>query len=309
MRAWRIHGYGGPEVLALERVPVPVPGPGELLLRVAAASVNPIDWKMRSGHLRDVFPLAFPRVLGRDCAGTVVAVGEGVTGAAPGAAAAGVADPAKDGTHAEYAILPAVQAAPLPAGLAPAAAACLCVSGLSAYVPLVEDAGVAAGMRVLVHGGAGGVGGLAIQIARHLGAEVLATCGAGNRDYCVALGAARAIDYAAGDFVAAAGPCDVVLDTVGGAVHARSLAALRPGGVLVALAAAPVPAGAARADVTVIRSRIRPTRERLARLFDWAVRGIVAPQIRATFRFEDLPEAYRMSETGHARGKLIVALA
>jgi len=309
MRAWRIHGYGGPEVLALERMPVPVPGPGELLLRVAAASVNPIDWKMRSGHLRDVFPLAFPRVLGRDCAGTVVALGEGVTGAAPGTAVAGVADAAKDGTHAEYAILPAPQAAPLPAGLAPAAAACLCVSGLSAYIPLVEDAHVAAGMRVLVHGGAGGVGGLAIQIGRHLGAEVLATCGAENRDYCVALGAARAIDYAAEDFVAAAGPCDVVLDTVGGEVHARSLGALKPGGVLVALAAAPVPAGAARADVTVIRSRIRPTPERLARLFDWAVRGFVAPQVQAIYRFEDLPEAYRMSETGHARGKLIVARA
>lgn len=307
MRAWRIHRYGGAEVLALDRVAVPVPGPGEILVRVAAASVNPIDWKMRAGHLRDVFPLAFPRVLGRDCAGAVIALGAGVTGIGHGQAVAGVADPANDGTHAECAILPAAQAAPLPAGLAPAAAVCLCVSGLSAYIPLVEDARVRPGQRVLVHGGAGGVGNVAVQIARHLGAEVLATCSAANRDHCLALGAARVIDYAAEDFVAVAGPCDVVLDTAGGAVHARSLAALRPGGVLVALAAAPVPAGVARADVTVIRSRIQPTPERLARLFDWAVQGVIQPQVGTIFRFEDLPQAYRASETGHARGKLIVA--
>ncbi|MCZ7565403.1 MAG: NADP-dependent oxidoreductase [Burkholderiales bacterium] len=222
MRAWRIHRYGGAEVLALDRVAVPVPGPGEILVRVAAASVNPIDWKMRAGHLRDVFPLAFPRVLGRDCAGAVIALGAGVTGIGHGQAVAGVADPANDGTHAECAILPAAQAAPLPAGLAPAAAVCLCVSGLSAYIPLVEDARVRPGQRVLVHGGAGGVGNVAVQIARHLGAEVLATCSAANRDHCLALGAARVIDYAAEDFVAVAGPCDVVLDTAGGAVHARS---------------------------------------------------------------------------------------
>lgn len=306
MRAWRIHRYGGPDALALERAPVPAPEPGELLVRVAAASVNPIDWKMRAGHLRAAFALAFPRTLGRDCAGEVVALGDAAGGVALGEPVAGVADPARHGTHAEYAILPAAQAAPLPAGLAPEAAVCLCVSGLSAYVPLVEDARVAAGQRVLVHGGAGGVGGLAIQIARHLGAEVLATCSAANRDYCVGLGAARAIDYATEDFVAAAGPCDVVLDTVGGDVHVRSLAALKPGGLLVALSAAPVPEGAGRADVTVMRSRIQPTRARLARLFAWAAQGVIRPQIGATYAFAEVPEAYRASETGHARGKLVI---
>jgi len=309
MRAWRIHAYGGPEQLKLERAPVPAPRAGELLVEVAAASVNPIDWKLRAGHLRAVFEVQFPRVLGRDCAGQVAALGDGVAGFAVGQAVAGVADPAtQHGTHAEYAVLPAAQAAPLPGGLGPQAAVCLCVSGLSAYIPLVEDANLARGQRVLVHGGAGGVGSSAIQIARHLGAEVVTTCGAANRDYCRALGAVRTIDYAAEDFVSAAGPCDVVLDTIGGEVFAHSLAALKPGGVLVALSADPVPPGPVRPDVTVIRSRIHATRDRLARLFEWAARGAITPQVGAAFAFERAAEAYRASETGHARGKLVIVM-
>jgi NADPH:quinone reductase-like Zn-dependent oxidoreductase len=147
MRALRIHGYGGPEVLRMENAPVPKPGPGQVLVRVRAASVNPIDWKMRKGLLAKVFPIEFPRILGRDCAGEF-----------EGGLVAGVSDPRTDGTHAEYAVLPADQVAPIPQGLSVEEAASLCVTGISAYIALVEDARVSGGHRVLIHAGAGGVG-------------------------------------------------------------------------------------------------------------------------------------------------------
>jgi NADPH:quinone reductase-like Zn-dependent oxidoreductase len=308
MRAWRIRAYGGPEIMALEETPVPRPGPGQLLVRVRTASVNPIDWKMRRGLLAGTFPLAFPRTLGRDCAGEVVSLGEGVTGFEPGTMVAGVADPRTDGTHAEFALLPAAQAAPVPEGLDAAAAASLCVAGVSAYIALVEGAGVGPGQRVLVHAGAGGVGSLAIQIGRHLGAEVIATAGAANRDYCIGLGAARVIEYRSEDFVAAAAPCDVVLDTLGGETHVRSRQALRPGGLLVALSAAPIPAGPRREDVRVVMAQVQPTRARLERIFQWAAAGVLRAQVGRTFAFADAPQAYAASEAGHARGKLVIAL-
>lgn len=307
MRAWRVHEYGGAEVLRLEAAPVASPGPGEVLVKVAAASVNPIDWKMRSGHLRALIRIALPRALGRDCAGFIVAVGEGVSGLASGQAVAGVADPTKHGTHAEYAVLPASQVAPLPPGVAPEVAASLCVSGLSAYIPLVEDAQLAAGRRVLIHAGAGGVGGLAIQIAGHLGAEVIATCGAANREYCLGLGASRVIDYTAVDFAAAASECDVVLDTIGGETHVRSQKVLKPGGVLAALSAAPVPSVPPREGIRIVVARIQATAARLAQLFAWSASGVLRSTVESRFPFERAPDAYRLSESGHARGKIVLA--
>jgi len=310
MRAWRIRAYGGPEVMALEEAPVPRPGPGQLLIRVRAASVNPIDWKMRRGLLAGTFPLAFPRTLGRDCAGEVAALGEGVKGFDPGTMVAGVADPRSDGTHAEFTLLPAAQAAPVPVpeGVDAAAAASLCVAGLSAYITLVEVAQVGPGQRVLVHAGAGGVGSLAIQIGKHGGAEVLATASAANREYCIGLGAARVIDYRSEDFAAAAAPCDVVLDTLGGETHLRSQRALGSGGLLVALNAAPIPAGPRREDVRVVMAQVQPTRARLDRIFQWAAAGVLRAQVARVFAFENAPQAYDASESGHARGKLVITV-
>ncbi len=295
MRALRIHAYGGPEVMRLEDAPRPTPGPGQVLVRVRAASVNPIDWKMRSGMMEKVFPISFPRTLGRDCAGEM-----------EGGLIAGVTDPRTDGTHAEYALLPADQAAPIPEDLDPAEAASLCVTGLAAYIALVENARLVGGQRVLVHSGAGGVGSLAIQMARGLGAEVFTTASPANREYCTRLGAAAVIDYRSQDFTTAIPPCDVVLDTLGGEAHRRSMKVLKPGGVLVALAAAPIPRGQRRADVRVVMAQVRPTRERLEQIFQWATSGVLRPQVTHTYRPEEASKAYAISESGHARGKMVI---
>jgi NADPH:quinone reductase-like Zn-dependent oxidoreductase len=292
MRALRIHGYGGPEVMRLDEVEAPRPAPGEVLVRVRAASVNPIDWKMRRGLLAGVFPLSFPRILGRDCAGEV-----------DGGMHAGVAALRGEGTHAQYAALPDSQCAPVPEGLEPAAAASLCVSGLSAYIALVEVAKVSPGMKVLIHAGAGGVGSLAIQIARHLGAEVVATASAANRAYCEGLGASRVVDYRREDF-AAAGPFDVVLDSIGGETHVRSIAALAPGGRVVALQAAPIPEGTDKS--LAVMAQIQPTRERLERIFAWAAAGVLRPQVTQAFSLEQAAQAYALSEAGHLRGKIVI---
>lgn len=272
----------------MEDIPLPT---GKLLVKVHAASINPIDWKMRRGMLAGVFPLTFPRTLGRDCAGEV-----------DGKLVAGVADMRTDGTHAEYAVLSESQCAPVPKGLGAAGAASLCVAGLSAYIPLVETAQLNKGQKVLIHAGAGGVGSLAIQIAKHLGAEVHATASAANRDYCLSLGASRVIDYRSESLQD--GSYDVVLDTIGGETHNRSMAALKSGGLLVALAAAPIPKVAPRADIKVVAAQIMATRERLEKIFHWAASGVLRPQVTQEFSLD--PAAYAASESGHARGKIVM---
>ncbi|MEO7404617.1 MAG: NADP-dependent oxidoreductase [Burkholderiales bacterium] len=305
MLGWRIHNYGGVDSLRLETMPRPTPGAGELLVRLHAASLNPIDWKTREGMMKAYLPLELPRVLGRDGAGEVIAVGADVTGWKPGMRVLGVATVGRDGTHAEYCIFAATSAAQMPSGVSDDAAVCLGIAGLSAYIPLVELAKVVAGERVLVHAGAGGVGGLGIQIAKMLGAEVIATCGAANLDYVRSLGADRAIDYATEDFVAAAGPCDVVLDTMGGEVHQRSALALKPGGRLVYLAAVPVQP-VARTDIKVEQARIVASPARLGALLQWAAERRIKPQVGKQFPLAQAPAAYQLSQAGHARGKIVL---
>jgi NADPH:quinone reductase-like Zn-dependent oxidoreductase len=308
MRAWRIRRYGGPEVLALEEAPVPQPGPGEVLVRVVAASANPSDWSLREGRLQKAFPVTFPRTLGRDCAGTVVAVGEGVADVAAGDEVFGVSAPDRDGTHAEYACLKASALMRRPPALPPPVATTLGVAALSAFIPLVELAQLTSGERVLIHAGAGGVGHLAVQIARHLGAEVIATCSAGNADFCRALGAHLVIDYQREDFTAAARECDVVFDMLGGEAHARSAAALKPGGRLVYIIAAPLPP-VARTDIKVLNGPIAGTRERLGRIAEWAAAGVLKPHVERVYAFEDAPAMYAASQRGHGRGKKVLVVA
>ena len=293
--------------MQFDEVPIPTPGSGELLVRVKVASVNPIDWKIREGLVAQFFPIEFPRTLGRDGVGEVVALGADVSGWQLGDRVLGVAIPGRDGTHAQYVCVSAATSAPVPSSVADDAAVCLGIAGLSAFIPLIEVAALKAGERVLIHAAAGGVGGLAVQMAREIGAEVIATCSADNTDYVRSLGATTVIDYQREDFVALAGSCDVVLDVMGGEVHQRSAKVLRAGGRLVYLAAAPV-APIARTDIRVEMARIAPTRVRLSNLLQWAAERRIKPQIGRHFLLADLPAAYAASKTGRARGKIIITV-
>lgn len=287
MRALRIHAYGGPEVMRLDDVPIPEAKTGEVLVKLAAASVNPIDWKMRHGLMN----VPLPRVLGRDGAGTDVATGERVVGVGTG-------------THAEYVVLPQTATAVVPESVSLEEGAALGISGLSAWIPLVENAKVAPGQRVLIHAGAGGVGAFAIQIARLRGAEVWTTCSAGNAEFCRTLGAYQTIDYTREDFTATGPIFDVVLDSIGGAVHSRSAEVLKPDGVLTYLNAAPTQP-IARKDIQVKPTEVRATRERLENLLKL---GLRAP-IEARFPLERAADAYELSRSGHARGKIVLQIS
>lgn len=285
MRALRIHAYGGAEVMRLEEVAVPIPSPGELLVKVHAASINPVDWKMREGLMQ----MPLPRILGRDAAGIEEATGRRLMGIG------------RDGTHAEYAVFPAGSFAAIPPQVSFEEAACLGIAGLSAWIALAENARVGAGQRVLVHAGAGGVGSLAIQIARLRGAEVWTTCSARNSEWCLALGAHRIINYVREDFAALGPTFDAVLDTIGGDVHRRSAMVLKAGGALAYLNAAPrEPAG--RQDIRLLPTDVRPTPARLDALLN---AGLRVP-VEARFPLARIVEAYELSRGGHARGKIVI---
>lgn len=298
MRAARVHAYGGPETMRLDEVPMPTPSAGERLVSLAAASVNPIDWKMRQGRLRSVFTLELPRTLGRDGAGTDVGSGERVMG---------LGAPGRDGTHAEFAVMPGNSSCVIPPEVSFEDAAALGVSGLSAWIALVENAQVAAGQRVLIHAGAGGVGCLALQIAALRGAEVWTTCSAKNADWCRTLGAYKTIDYQQTDFSATGQVFDAVLDTIGGPVHRRSADVLKPNGKLVWLNADP-PHAVTRKDVRVLPTDVRATQKRLLGLLNLVAQGRLKVPVEARFPLSRAADAYELSRTGHARGKILLTM-
>lgn len=321
MRALRIHGYGGPEVMRLDDVPVPAAGKHQLLVKVQAASVNPIDWKMRSGMLAHLFPLSFPRTLGRDCAGE-----------AEGRLIAGVADPRTDGTHAESAVISENQLAPVPAGLDAAAAASLCIAGLSAWIPLVELAKVTRGMRVLVHGGAGGVGSLAIQIAKILGLHVITTTSTKNIELVTSLGADEVVDYTTTDFADVLSGYDVVLDSLGGTNLAKSLTVLKRGGLAISVVGPPDAAFARQLGQPILRpvmavmsAKVRRQARKLGVRYSFFFMRASGAQLRElaalydaghlrpvldkrSFPFDQTPDALAYVEQGKASGKVVIAL-
>jgi NADPH:quinone reductase-like Zn-dependent oxidoreductase len=308
MRALRLNAYGGPEVMSLDEVPVPMAGRGDVLVRVAAASINPFDWKLRAGMLRNFFPLTLPLSVGRDFAGVVTAVGADVADLAVGAAVAGTTQIERGGSHAEYTLAARTSIVPVAAGLDPVLAAAAGVVGLSAYIPLVEAAQVARGERVLILGGSGGVGAMAVQIAAGRGAEPWVTTRARHAAALRALGAAGVIDRERDDLAAQAGRFDVLFDTVGGAFQARMLPCLKPGGRVVALTAAPVDSTQRRSDVSYLPVTIRPDGGRLAAVMAMVAAGTARPVVAAVLPLVRWAEAYAQVERGDTAGKIVLAM-
>ena len=249
MAALRVHAYGSAP--QLDEVDIPSPGAGEVLVRVVAAAFNPLDAKMQQGSMRHAFPVEFPHVLGTDLSGIVARVGDGVTGFVVGDHVLARMDPRSGGAFAELVDVPAAQLVPVPPGIDLLHAAGLPTAAATAWQALVETAAVRPGQRVLVHGGAGGVGSFAVQLAKQLGAHVLTTASGAGIDLARRLGADEVIDHTVHDFTEMLEHVDVVVATVGGEVEERSLSVLRPGGLLVAL---PVPPDEERAAKRGVRA-------------------------------------------------------
>jgi NADPH:quinone reductase-like Zn-dependent oxidoreductase len=294
-----MHGTGDPDVLRVEEADRPEPGAGEVLIRVRAAAVNPIDWKQRRG----VVGVRLPAVLGVDVSGTVevsraagFAVGEEVFGVPT------------SGGYAELATAAAAAVAPKPAGLSHDVAAALPTSGTTAWQGLFERGRLERGQTVVVAGAAGGVGHLAVQLARHAGALVVATASGPNRELVLGLGADTFVDYTrerVEDVVR--GTADVVLDTVGGANTASLVPALREGGILVTVAYPPEEPPAAR-GVRVEPLSMRSSPEQLAQLAALVAEGALHVEIAAVLPLAGVRRAHELSESGHVRGKIVLRI-
>ncbi|MBV9860734.1 MAG: NADP-dependent oxidoreductase [Alphaproteobacteria bacterium] len=306
MKAILLTGHGGPEMLQYGEAPDPIAGPGEVVVDVHAASVNAADYKVRLGSYDS--KMKFPYILGRDFSGTVAALGPGVEDFAVGDPVFGVMDQGVEGCYAEKVAIKAAIIARKPDGLDDAEAAAMALTSLTAIWALEDTARLKPGETILIHGGGGGVAGFAIQLAKHIGALVLTTASARNHDYVRGLGADRVIDYNAEDFTAAAGPCDVVFDTVGGDVQVRSYKVLKPGGRLVWIAPAPAGFVPPRKDVEVLRPRVARDRAHLERMAALLAAGAVWPPAITRYPLAEAAEAHRISESRHLQGKLVLAV-
>ena len=307
MKAIRFDRFGGPEELKPVDLPDPEPGPDELLIEVHAVSVVPGDWKLRRGHLTGIFPVRPPKVPGRDGAGIVRAMGAGVAGFAVGDRVCFTCQHVDQGSYAQLAARPAADVVPAPEGLGFVECAAIMHAGVCAWIAAVETAGVKAGDKVLVHAAAGAIGGMAVQLCKHLGAEVAGTCSERNRDHVAALGCDRIVPYDKVDFETAVSDRDVVIDLVGGTVHNRSYGVLRPGGILVWLIAEPFEDLSAGLDIEVRQAMILDNPAILNAVVDLANSGHLRPLVSRVLPLDRAAEAHRILEAGeNTRGRLVL---
>ena len=309
MKAVRFHEYGGPDVLRYEEVAQPVPGPGEVRVRVAATAFNLVDDGIRGGYLREVFPVALPHIPGIDVAGTVDARGEGVAGLEVGDAVVGFLSMVADGAAAEYVVAPAEILTAAPTSIPLADAAALPMVGLTAWQALFDDAKLVAGQRVLINGAGGGVGGYAVQLAKGAGAHVIATASPRSREAVAAAGANEVVDHTAGPVTAAVTePVDVVLNLASiERAELTALAALvRPGGVVVnTTPRTPAPSDEER-DVRGVDVFVRSDAEQLSRLVALVDRGELRVDVARRVPLAELAAVHAEATAGTLRGKVVV---
>ena len=309
MKAIQYSRYGGPDVLEHVDIDAPEPGPDEVLISVRSASVIPGDWKVRSGVLQEMFPLQFPTIPGRDGAGVVVARGQFCDWAEIGDELCFVTEHTEPGSNAEFVTRPREMTVPKPANVDFAEAAAMMHAGVCAWIGLVETAEIEPGQRILIHAGAGAIGGMAVQIGRHFGCHVSATCSARNADYVRGLGADEIIPYDEIDFEDQVSDVDVVFDLIGGEVHEKSCRVLREGGRLVWLIAKPFEDVSIQFGVHSRRALIHDRRETLERVAALVTDGILAPQVSRRLSLSEVAEAHRLLERGdNSRGRIILVI-
>ncbi len=306
MKAVRIHSYGGPEVLVHEDAPCPHPGDGEVLVRVHAAGINPVDWKIREGHLKEMIHHAFPLVLGWDVSGVVASLGPGVTRLKVGDEVFSRPEISRDGAYAEFIVIKEAEVALKPKSIDHVHAAALPLAGLTVWQSLFDAGGLSAGQRVLIHGAAGGVGHIAVQLAKWKGAHVIGTASARNHDVLRELGANQIVDYATVRFETAVEPVDVVFDTMGGEIQERSWKVLKPGGILVSIAQPPGAEIAAAHGVRQAFVFTQPNAAQLAEISRLVDAGKLKAIVETILPLSDATRGQELSQRGHTHGKIVL---
>jgi NADPH:quinone reductase-like Zn-dependent oxidoreductase len=304
VKAVIINEYGGRDRLQLAEVPVPDIREDEVLVRIKATSVNPVDWKAREGMLREHRPFDFPLILGWDLSGVVVETGQKVNKWKAGDEVFGLTDLTRNGTYAEYIAVKAAYLAKKRGNLTHLEAASIPLVGLTAWQSLVDTVGIKPGDRVLIHAGAGGVGSFAIQLAKYLGAYVVATASERNESFLRELGADHVIDYRRYDFVHELSGLDLVFHTVGGTTLENSYRVLKPGGKIVSIAGFPDAKLVEQYAVHVEHVEVRPDGKQVMELVALLEQRHIKPVVTQVFSMEEIAEAHQVSETGHVRGKI-----
>ncbi|SDD70309.1 NADPH:quinone reductase [Terribacillus halophilus] len=308
MRAVIINEYGDKNVLVEQELPKPEIKPSQVLVEVYATSVNPIDWKLRAGYLKQMLDWSFPIILGWDVAGKIVEIGSKVKKYQVGDEVFARPDTTATGTYAEFTAVDEELLAKKPSNITFEEAASIPLAGLTAWQCLVDNTKVKQGDKVLIQAGAGGVGSMAIQMAKHLGAYVATTASEKNEAYVKELGADEFINYRTQQFEDELSDYDVVIDTMGGDILNKSFQILKPGGRLVTIAGQPDESLAEKHQVTASSYWLTPDGKQLGELGDLLEQGILKPQVGHVFGFsaEELQQAHELSETHHAKGKIVI---
>ena len=306
MKSVCIYSYGGPEVLVYEDSPLPHPGEGEVLIKVHAAGINPVDWKVREGHLKEMLHHTFPLILGWDVSGVVETLGTSITRLKVGDEVYSRPDIARDGAYAEFIVVKESEVALKPKSIDHIHAAALPLAGITAWQTLFGAGALSAGQRVLIHAAAGGVGSLAVQLAKWKGAHVIGTASAENHDFLKKLGVDQVVDYRSQRFDEVVQPVDVVLDTMGGDVQERSWKVLKRGGILVSTVSPPSAETAAANGVRQAFVFIKPDAPALAEIAKLVDGEKLKAIVETILPLSDATRGQELRERGHTRGKIVL---
>jgi NADPH:quinone reductase-like Zn-dependent oxidoreductase len=306
MKALRIHNYGNASEMKVEEIEKPSISPNEVLVKVYASAINPLDWKIRNGDLKSLISVNFPLTLGWDFSGVVVERGKEVSEFNLGDKVYSRPEVSKNGSHAEYVAIKSEELALMPVNITFREAATLPIAGITAYQALYDMAGVKPNQKVLIHAGAGSLGCIAIQLAKIKGAYVITTASQKNHSFVTSLGADQVIDYQNEKFEDVLNELDVVLDTIGGKVQVDSYKVLKKGGVLIAVNTPADQNTAKQYDVKAEFLSIKPNKTILEQIKGLVESKQLKPVIGYEYSFDQILEAFELSETGKAKGKIII---
>src|SRR5699024_7875411 len=306
LKAVIIENYGGIDELKYTEIDEPNLKDDDVLIEIAATSVNPVDWKLREGHLKGMLQYDFPFILGLDAAGTIKEVGKNVTKFRVGDNVFTRPDITRNGTYAEYVAVDENLVAKKPENLSFEEAASIPLVGLTSWQCLVDFADIKQGDKVLIHAGSGGVGSFAIQLAKSFGAWVATTCSTRNVEFVKSLGADKVIDYRNEDFTQVLVDMDIVFDTLGGNIQTQSYDVLKEGGNLVSIAGQPDQELAQARNVKAGFVLLEPDGEQLTKIGEMIEQGKIRANVGTVMELKEIQEAHRLSETHHVKGKIVL---